>query len=57
MPDQRAIILMNTLRKWGVLLSDKMICEMDNKQFGKWYHQTSDLFIFGNGEFTKLIYK
>ena len=57
MLDQRAIILMNALRKWGVLPSDKMICEMDDKQFEKWYHQTSDLYIFGNGELTKLIYK
>ena len=57
MLDQRAIILMNALRKWGVLPSDKMICEMDDKQFEKWYHQTSHLFISGNGELTKLIYK
>ena len=34
-----------------------MIFEMDDKQFEKWYHQTSDLYIFGNGELTKLIYK
>ena len=33
MLDQRAIILMNALCKWGVLPSDKMICEMDDKQF------------------------
>ena len=57
MLDQRAIILMNALRKWGVLPSDKMICEMDDKQFEKWYHKTSDLYIFENGELTKLIYK
>ena len=57
MLDQRAIELMNALRKRGVLPPDKMICEMDDKQFEKWYHQTSDLYIFGNGELTKLIYK
>ena len=57
MLDRRAIILMNALRKWGVLPSDKIICEKDDKQFEKWYHQTSDLYIFGNGELTKLIYK
>ena len=49
--------MMNALRKWAVLPSDKMICEMDDTQFEKWYHQTSDLYIFGNGELTKLIYK
>ena len=57
MLDQRAIILMNALRKRGVLPPDKMICETDDKQFEKWYHQTSDLYIFGNRELTKLIYK
>ena len=51
----RAIILMNALRKWGVLPSDKMICEMDDKQFEKWYHQTSDRYIFENREVTNLI--
>ena len=40
MLDSRAKILMNALRKWGVLSSDKMICEMDDKQFETWYHQT-----------------
>ena len=34
---------MNALRKWGVLPSDKFISQMDDKQFEKWYHQTSDL--------------
>ena len=48
---------MNALRNWGVLPSDKMICEKDDKQFEKWYHRTSDLYVFGNGELTKLIYK
>ena len=57
MLDQRAIILMNALRKWSVLPSDKKICEMDDKQFEKWSHQTSGSYIFGNGELTKLIYK
>ena len=57
MLDSRAIILMNALRKWGVLPSDKLICEMDDKQFETWYHQTSDLYIFGNRELMKLIYK
>ena len=56
MLDSRAIILMNSFCKWGVLPWDKMICEMDDKQFEKWYHQTSDLYIFGNGDPTKLIY-
>ena len=41
--DSWAIILINALRKWGVLPSDEMICEMDEKQFEKRYHQTSDL--------------
>ena len=49
------IILLNALRKLDVLRSDKLISEMDDKQFEKWYHQTSDLYIFGNGELTKLI--
>ena len=55
--DSRAIILMNALRKWGVLPSDKVICEMDEKQFHKFYHQISDLYIFGNGELIDLIFK
>ena len=49
----RAIILMNALCKWGVFPSDKLICEMDDKQIEKWYHQTSDLYV----EATKLIYE
>ena len=55
--DSRVILLMNTLRKWGVLPSDKQICEMDGKQFEKFYHQIADLYIFGNGELIDLIYK
>ena len=55
--DSRAIILMNALRKWGVLSSEKSICEMDEKQFQKFYHQISDLYIFGNDELIDLIYK
>ena len=55
MLDSRAKILMNALRKWGVLPSDKLICEKDDKQFEKWFHQTSDLYIFENGEVTNLI--
>ena len=46
MLDFRAILLMNALRKWGVLPSNKIMCEMDDKQFEKWYHQTSDLYFF-----------
>ena len=57
MLDSRAIILMNALRKWGVLPSDKMICGVDDKQFEKWYHQTPDLYFFGNGELTNLNYR
>ena len=46
MLDSRAIILTDKrLPKWGVLPSDE-ICEMDDKQFEKWYHQTSDLYFF-----------
>ena len=48
---------MNALRKWGILSSEKSICEMDEKQFQKFYHQISDLYIFGNGELIDLIYK
>ena len=48
---------MNALHKGDVLPSDKLICEMDDRQFEKWYHQISDLYIFGNGELMKLIYK
>ena len=43
MLDSRAIILMNALRNRVVLPSDKLVCEMDDKQFEKWYHRTSDL--------------
>ena len=48
---------MNTLRKLEVLPSDKIICDMDEKQFEKFYHQVSDLYIFGNGELMDLIFK
>ena len=40
--DYRAIILTNALRKWGVLPPDKNICEMDEKQNKKFYHQIAD---------------
>ena len=48
---------MNTLRKWGVLPSDKTICGMDGKQMEKFYHQIADPNIFGNGELIDVIYK
>ena len=38
MLDSRARLLMNALRKWGVIPSDVMICEMHDKPFEKWYH-------------------
>ena len=38
MLDPRAILLMNALGKWGVLPPDKMVCEIHEKQFEKWYH-------------------
>ena len=47
---------MNALRKWGVWLSEKIICEMDEKQVQNFYHQISDLYIFGNGELIDLLY-
>ena len=30
--DSRAIILINALRKWGVLPTDELICEIDGKK-------------------------
>ena len=54
--DSHAIILMNCLRKWGVLPSEENICEMDEKQVQNFYHQISDLYIFGNGELIDLLY-
>ena len=54
--DSHAIILMNALRKWGVLPSEENICEMDEKQVQNFYHQISDLYIFGNGELIDLLY-
>ena len=54
--DYRAIILTNALRKWGVLPSDQNICEMDEKQYKKFYHQIADLYIFGNVELVNIIY-
>ena len=54
--DYRAIILTNTLRKWGVLPPDKNIYEMDEKQYKKFYHQIADLYIFGNYELINIIY-
>ena len=51
-----AIILINVLRKWGALPSDKIICKMNVKQFQK-NHQFVDLYIFGNSELIDLIYK
>ena len=54
--DSRAIILMNALRKWGVLPTDELICEMDQNVFLNFYHQIEDLYIFGNDELIDLIY-
>ena len=53
--DCHAIILMNALRKWGVLPSQKNLCELDKKQVQKSYHQISDLYVFGNGELLDLL--
>ena len=50
----RAIILMNAFRKWGALPSDKMICDKDDKQFEKWHHQTTDLYILEMGNLRSL---
>ena len=46
--DSRAIILINALRKWGVLFT--LICEMDENCFQNYYHQIADLYIFENGD-------
>ena len=46
---------MNALRKWSVLLSERNLCEMDEKQVQNFYHQISDLYIFGNGELIDLL--
>ena len=54
--DCRAIILINALRKWGVLPTDELICEMDEKFFQNFNHQIADLYIFGNGELIDLVY-
>ena len=56
MLDARVIIL-NALHEWRVLPSDKLICEVDDKQLERCYHQTSGFYIFGNRELRKLIYK
>ena len=37
--DSRAIIIINALRKCGVLLSDELICEKDEKKIQNFYHQ------------------
>ena len=55
--DSRAIILINALRKWGVLPCDNTICDMEETKFQSFYHQISDLYIFGNGELIDLIYR
>ena len=59
MLDSRAITLMNALRKWGVLSADNFTFHMliEYRQFEKWHHQMSDLYIFVNVELTKLINK
>ena len=54
--DSRAILLINTLRKWGVLPTGELICEMDEFFFQNFYHQIADLHIFGNCEIIDLIY-
>ena len=54
--DYRAIILTNALRKWGVLPSDKNMCETDEKQYKKFYPQIADLYIFGNDDLISIIY-
>ena len=53
--DSRAIILINALRKWGVLFTDELICEMDENCFQNYYHQIADLYIFGSGDLIDLI--
>ena len=53
--DSRAIILINALRKWGVLFTDELICETDENCFQNYYHQIADLYIFGNGDLIDLI--
>ena len=53
--DSRAIIPINALRKWGVLFTDELICEMDENCFQNYYHQIADLYIFGNGDLIDLI--
>ena len=53
--DSRASILINALRKWGVLFTDELICEMDENCFRNYYHQIADLYIFGNGDLIDLI--
>ena len=39
MLDTRGMKLMNALRQWDVLLSVKLIFEMDDNQFEKWHHK------------------
>ena len=55
--DSRAIILINALRKWGVLPCDNTICDMEATKFQSFYHQISDLYFFCNGELIDLIYR
>ena len=54
--DSHAIILINALCKWGVLPTDELICERDEKTFKNFYNQRADHHIFGNGEIIDLIY-
>ena len=54
--DSQAIILINALRKWGVLPTDELICELDENFFQNLYHQIADIYNFGNGESIDLIY-
>ena len=53
--DSRAIILINALRKWGVLFTDELICGMDENCFQNYYHQFADLYTFGKGDLIDLI--
>ena len=54
--DSRAIILITALRKWGVLPTDELICEMKQFCFQNFLHQIAGLYIFGKGEMIDLIY-
>ena len=54
--DFRAISLINTLRKWGVFLSDHQVNEMKDGQLRNFLHKIANLYIFGNGELVDLIF-